>query len=43
MILPSAIGAMVADLALDLQRTPPDAFRLDRFSGFASEGPGCSR
>jgi len=25
MILPSAIGAMVADLALDPQRTPPDA------------------
>src|SRR5216683_6816933 len=23
-------------------RTPPDAFRLDRFSGFASEGPDCS-
>jgi sarcosine oxidase len=39
----SAIGAMVADLALDPQRTPPDAFRLDRFSGFASERPGCSR
>jgi sarcosine oxidase len=39
----SAIGAMVADLALDPQRTPPDAFRLDRFSGLASEGPGCSR
>ena len=39
----SAIGAMVADLALDPQRTPPDAFRLDRFSAFASERPNCSR
>ena len=37
------IGAMVADLALDPRHTPPDAFRLDRFSGFASEGPDCSR
>jgi sarcosine oxidase len=39
----SAIGAMVADLALDPRHTPPDAFRLDRFSGVASEEPGCSR
>jgi sarcosine oxidase len=31
----SAIGAMLADLATDPQFTPPDAFRLDRFSGFA--------
>jgi sarcosine oxidase len=31
----SAIGAMLADMALDPQTMPPDAFRLDRFSGFA--------
>jgi sarcosine oxidase len=31
----SAIGSMLADLALDPQMTAPDAFRLDRFSGFA--------
>lgn len=31
----SAIGAMLADMAVDPQITPPDAFRLDRFSGFA--------
>jgi sarcosine oxidase len=30
----SAIGAMLADMAVDLHFTPPDAFRLDRFSGF---------
>jgi sarcosine oxidase len=33
----SAIGAMLADLAVDPQFTPPDAFRLDRFSGFAGQ------
>jgi sarcosine oxidase len=31
----SAIGAMLADLALDARAQPPEAFRLDRFSGFA--------
>jgi sarcosine oxidase len=31
----SAIGAMLADLALDARTQPPQAFRLDRFSGFA--------
>jgi sarcosine oxidase len=33
----SAIGAMLADMALDSQTMPPDAFRLDRFSGFATK------
>jgi sarcosine oxidase len=33
----SAIGAMLADLAIDPQFTPPAAFRLDRFSGFAGQ------
>jgi len=31
----SAIGAMLADLALDARTQQPEAFRLDRFSGFA--------
>lgn len=31
----SAIGAMLADMAVDPRITPPEAFRLDRFSGFA--------
>lgn len=30
----SAIGAMLADLALDPNTVAPEAFRLDRFSGF---------
>jgi sarcosine oxidase len=33
----SAIGAMLADMALDPRFTPPDAFRLDRFSGFTAQ------
>jgi sarcosine oxidase len=33
----SAIGAMLADMALDPQVTAPAAFRLDRFSGFAGQ------
>jgi glycine/D-amino acid oxidase-like deaminating enzyme len=33
----SAIGAMLADMAIDPQLTAPEAFRLDRFSGFGSE------
>jgi sarcosine oxidase len=33
----SAIGAMLADMAVDPQFAPPDAFRLDRFSGFAGQ------
>jgi sarcosine oxidase len=32
----SAIGDMLAELALDRQATAPRAFRMDRFSGFAS-------
>jgi sarcosine oxidase len=32
----SAIGSMLADLALDPQAAAPRAFRLDRFSGFAA-------
>jgi sarcosine oxidase len=39
----SAIGDMLADLAFDPRCMPPDAFRLERFSGFAPEGPGSSR
>ncbi len=39
----SAIGDMLADLAFDPRCVPPDAFRLERFSGFAPEGPGSSR
>jgi sarcosine oxidase len=31
----SAIGAMIADMALDARRKAPKPFRLDRFSGFA--------
>jgi sarcosine oxidase len=31
----SAIGSMLADLALDARVQPLEAFRLDRFSGFA--------
>jgi sarcosine oxidase len=31
----SAIGAILADMAIDSHFTSPDAFRLDRFSGFA--------
>jgi len=31
----TAIGAMLADMALDQQVRPPQPFRLDRFSGFA--------
>jgi len=31
----TAIGAMLADLALDPKLVPPDPFRLDRFSSFA--------
>jgi sarcosine oxidase len=31
----SAIGAMLADMALDRQAEAPAAFRLDRFSGFS--------
>ena len=31
----TAIGAMLADLALDQKLAPPDSFRLDRFSSFA--------
>jgi sarcosine oxidase len=33
----SAIGAMLADMALDPGIAAPDAFRLDRFSGFAGQ------
>ncbi|WP_275944957.1 N-methyl-L-tryptophan oxidase [Bradyrhizobium sp. dw_411] len=32
----TAIGAMVADMALDPKVTAPEAFRLDRYSQFAS-------
>jgi sarcosine oxidase len=31
----SAIGAMLADMAIDPRITPPEVFRLDRFSAFA--------
>ena len=31
----SAIGRMLADLAMDARVQPVEAFRLDRFSGFA--------
>ena len=33
----SAIGDMLADLAIDPQFAAPNAFRLDRFSGFAGK------
>jgi sarcosine oxidase len=33
----SAIGALLADMALDPRVAAPDAFRLDRFSGFAGQ------
>jgi sarcosine oxidase len=33
----SAIGAMLADMALDPEVAAPAAFRLDRFSGFAGQ------
>jgi sarcosine oxidase len=33
----SAIGVMLADMALDRKRKALDPFRLDRFSGFARE------
>jgi sarcosine oxidase len=36
----SAIGAMLADLALDPRSTAPEAFRLDRFSAFADQQRG---
>jgi sarcosine oxidase len=36
----SAIGAMLADMAVDPRITPPDGFRLDRFSGFAGQRQG---
>ncbi|UFW73725.1 hypothetical protein [Bradyrhizobium sp. WU425] len=32
----SAIGAMLADMSLDPRAKAPEAFRLDRFSGFAN-------
>jgi sarcosine oxidase len=35
----SAIGAMLADMAIDPRIMAPEAFRLDRFSGFAGR-PG---
>jgi sarcosine oxidase len=33
----SAIGAMLSDMALDPEIDAPEAFRLDRFSGFADQ------
>ena len=37
----SAIGAMLADMAVDPRITAPEAFRLDRFSGFAGRPRSC--
>jgi sarcosine oxidase len=37
----SAIGAMLADMAVDPRITAPKAFRLDRFSGFAGRPQSC--
>jgi sarcosine oxidase len=36
----SAIGRMVADMALDPQANAPEAFRLDRYASFESGLPG---